>query len=152
MIDTHAHVNPSKSLPSEDLRTFDKGDLKDFKIEGLEYVVLSASNIETSKSNIKLAKINPKLLAAVGIHPQEIISNFKFQISNLEKLLKENPKIVAVGECGLEFIEPYNKELQIENFRAQITLAKRYHKPLIVHARKAVEEVFDILRGSETRG
>ena len=149
MIDTHAHINPSKS-------PFDKGD---FKIEGLEYVILSGANVEDSTRNGELSKTNKKLLAAVGIHPQEIISNYELSITNLEKLLKENPEIVAVGECGLDYSNPpkspFDKgdfqEME-ELFRQQIGLAKRYNKPLIVHARKAIEEVFDILRGSNMRG
>jgi len=136
MIDTHAHIR----------------DDDEIKIEGLERVILSGASIKDSVRNVELAKTNPKLLAAVGIHPQESIINYELSITNLEKLLKENQEIIAVGECGLEFIEPFNKELQIQFFEAQRDLAKRYNKPLIVHARKAMEEVFDILRGSNTRG
>jgi TatD DNase family protein len=152
MIDTHAHVNPSKS-------PFDKGDLNDFKIGELDFVILSAANMETSISNVELAKIDKRLLAAVGIHPRETITNYELSITNLEKLLKENQEIIAVGECGLDYSNlpksPFDKgdfqEMEVL-FRQQIELAKKYNKPLIVHARKAVEEVFDILRGSNTRG
>jgi len=136
MIDTHAHIRGGEEI----------------KIEELEYVILSGANVEDSIRNVELVKTNKKLLAAVGIHPQEVSSDVRSQISELEKLLIENKNIVAVGECGLEFIEPHNKELQIMFFGGQIDLAKRYNKPLIVHARKAIEEVFDILRGSNTRG
>jgi TatD DNase family protein len=144
MIDTHAHIR----------------DGEEIKIEGLEYVILSGANVEDSIRNVELAKINRKLLAAVGIHPQESIINYELSITNLENLLEENKEIIAVGECGLDYSDVDDRdvpvarlyELQEKYFRAQIELAKRYNKPLIVHARKAVEEVFDILSGSETRG
>jgi len=152
MIDTHAHLNPISLNPSLTRGTYEEEIPGDFRIDGLEYVILSGANIETSKSNIGLAETNKKLLAAVGIHPQDVGENSEKDILILENLLKKNKNIVAVGECGLEFIEPYNKELQIKFFEAQIALAKQYNKPLIIHARKAIEEVFDILRGSKTRG
>jgi len=130
MIDTHSHIAT--------------------QIEEVEFVVLSGSNIEDSINNIKVS--NEKLLPAVGIHPQELIKNYELIITNLDELLKENNNIVAVGECGLEFTDGVNKKGQNELFEAQIKLAIKYNKPLIVHSRKAMDETIEILKKYDCRG
>ena len=136
MIDTHAHINLATEV----------------KIEGLDWVVLSGSNLEDSKENVKLQMLNNKLKAAVGIHPQETIFNLQTSISQLEKLLANNKNIVAVGECGLDFSGEYNRETQESMFRGQIELAIKYDKPLIVHSRKASDETMAILNEYKCRG
>lgn len=129
MIDTHAHL-------SSRLTT-------NFELPKINKVVLAASCIDDSKENIQLARKYPgKLFAAVGIHPQEINDD----ILELEKILSENSEIVAVGECGLEFTDGVDKEAQIKLFKLQIELAKKYDKPLIVHSRKAADEILTILK------
>jgi len=130
MIDTHAHIRPEDEI----------------KIKGLEWVVLSASNIEDSKENIILAKSNKKLLPAIGIHPQEKILVTSNWIQELEELLINNKEIVAVGECGLDFSDEYDKKQQQIFFRGQICLALKYKKPLIIHSRKAMDETIEILK------
>jgi len=127
MIDTHAHLDSTFC------------DIN--KIVGLDAVILSGPNIEESKNNLLLASKYPRLYPAAGIHPQEIGDD----INLLEELVK-NPKIIAVGECGLEFLGEVNKEKQIEYFRKQIELAQKYKKPLIIHARKAVDGAVEILK------
>ncbi len=128
MIDTHSHL--SKRLNTT------------FELPTISKVILAGSNLEDSQENILLARQYPKkILAAVGIHPQENDKDFEL----LDKLLMENPSIVAVGECGLDFSESYILRDQEIKFRAQISLADKYHKPLIIHARKAVDESIAIL-------
>ncbi|MFA7301407.1 MAG: TatD family hydrolase [Candidatus Shapirobacteria bacterium] len=119
MIDTHSHIATG--------------------IEGLEFVVLSGSNLEDSKNNILLAKNNNKLLAAIGIHPQETGN-----IEELEKMMCD--EVVAVGECGLDFSEEHDKNIQISLFKKQIELSQKYSKALIIHSRKAAEETLEILK------
>ncbi len=120
MIDTHSHIATN--------------------IEGLDFVVMSGANMADSKNNLILAKNNKKLLAAVGIHPQEI----KDDINDLEKLISNG--VVAIGECGLEFTDNVDKEKQIIYFKKQIDLAQKYNKALIVHSRKASSETIEILK------
>ncbi len=126
MIDTHAHLEPTFCDIS--------------RVVGLKAVILSGSNIENSKNNLLLTQKYPDLYPAAGIHPQEISDD----INLLEELVK-NPSLIAIGECGLEFVEEVDKEKQIFYFRKQIELAQKYHKPLIIHARKAMDEVIKIL-------
>lgn len=126
MIDTHAHL--------ERLCDVDRGIGK---------IILAGASLESSKSNLILAKNDPDiLLASVGIHPMEDSDS----PAELKKIVDENyEKIVAIGECGLDFATDVDKEKQQKLFRNQIKLAVKYKKPLIIHARKAVDEVVKIL-------
>jgi len=134
MIDTHAHL--------EILCDTDKE---------LNKIILAAATIDTSKNNLILGEKYPeKLLVSVGIHPQEIDDS----PTELKKIVEENyKKIVAIGECGLDFSEIDKSvdakavtDKQISVFKYQIELAQKYNKPLIIHARKAVDEVVEILK------
>lgn len=131
MIDTHAHI---------DLTFCDLNG-----VAGLNAVILSGANLKDSRENLELAEKYPKFYPAVGIHPQEIITNYELLITNLEELLANNSSIIAVGECGLEFLGEVDKQRQEIVFKKQIELAQKYKKPLIVHARKAMEETIQIL-------
>ncbi|MCR5045280.1 MAG: TatD family hydrolase [Treponema sp.] len=82
------------------------------------------------------------LIQSFGLHPQEpLLENLDF----LEGLLKER-RIQAVGECGLDFFTKdflANKEAQDKAFDAQIELAARFKIPALIHARKAMQEIFE---------
>lgn len=127
MIDTHAHLD---TLCDVD--------------RGINKIILAASNLENSKNNLLLAKKHPYiLLPAVGIHPQEIESS----PAELKKIVEEKYKdIVAIGECGLDFSSDYDEKYQLKIFKMQIELAEKYEKPLIIHARKAVDKTIEILK------
>jgi len=81
------------------------------------------------------------LLQSFGLHPQEpLLENLPF----LEGLLQEK-RICAIGECGLDFFTPEfsaNRAAQEKAFDAQLELAARFSVPVIVHARKAIQEIF----------
>lgn len=131
MIDTHAHLETTFC------------DVNG--VAGLDAVILSGANLKTSKENLELAKKYSQFYPAVGIHPTEIMTNYELQITNLLELLANNKNIIAVGECGLEFLGEVDKDKQEIVFRKQIELAQKYKKPLIIHARKAVDETIQIL-------
>ncbi len=139
MIDTHAHL---------------EGRLCDID-KGIDKIILAAATIETSKNNLILGKkYSDKLLVSVGIHPQEVDNS----PSELKKIVEKNhKKIIAIGECGLDFSDLPDKsadakamaDKQEKLFRTQIELAQKYKLPLIIHARKAVDEVIEILKEYE---
>jgi TatD DNase family protein len=124
MIDTHAHLGQI---------------LCDTKGE-VEHIIMAAADLETSKNNLKLAKKYDYLYPAIGIHPQSPSE----KIEDLEKIITKD--VIAIGECGLEFVGEYDRKKQEKCFRKQIELAQKYKLPLIIHARKAVDEVIDILK------
>ena len=94
----------------------------------------------------RICRQYPGLYPAYGLHPMFVAQHRTQDIDDLENWLqKEKP--VAVGECGLDFfIENPARESQYEYFEAQLALAQRYRLPVIIHARRAVEEVVNTLR------
>ncbi|MFA5532728.1 MAG: TatD family hydrolase [Candidatus Shapirobacteria bacterium] len=124
MIDTHAHL--------DQILCDTKGEVNQ--------IILAASDVDDSENNLKLAKKYDFLLPAIGIHPQSP----SVEVKKLEKLITK--KVIAIGECGLEFIGDYDQKNQEICFRKQIELAQKYKIPLIVHARKAVDEAVEILK------
>lgn len=127
MIDTHAHLDTLCDID-----------------RGVDKIILAASNVTDSENNLILGEKYPeKLLVSVGIHPMESQNS----PAKLEKLVSENhKKITAIGECGLDFSADGDKKLQEKVFKKQIELAIKYKLPLIIHARKAVDEVVKILK------
>ena len=124
MIDTHAHL--------EEILCDTRGEVSK--------IVLAASDFESSQTNLKLANNYDYLFPSIGIHPQ---SPFE-KIDELESLIDK--KVVAIGECGLDFSQDdYDEKGQLVIFRKQIELAKKYKLPLIIHARKAVDETVNVL-------
>jgi TatD DNase family protein len=112
-------------------------------------------NMNSSSSGEGVEKLPFTMYSSIAIHPEEAIKYFKNEhkiaedISNLEEIYFQYPeKIVAVGECGLDFSyfnhegylpedcpAEFAKELQRELFRAQINLAQKLHLPLLLHVR-----------------
>jgi len=140
MIDTHAHL--SIDYKSSELK-FD-----------VDSIILAAGSVEDARNNLCLMKINKKLFPAVGIHPHGANEDIDSHLEELEKLIRDNrQKIVAIGECGLEFDDTYNQKRQEKLFRKQIEMSIKYRKPLIIHSRKANDEVLEILKQyPNTRG
>ena len=126
------------------------------------------TQIDTSVSAIELAENNEGLRATVGLHPIHTSKSFhdeqelgggeaaKAFTSRGEefdyefyKNLALNPKVVAIGECGLDYYRNINQELGIkkqeEVFRKQIELATELKKPLMIHCREAFGDLISIL-------
>lgn len=142
MIDTHAHIGARfgvKQIPKN------------------IPVIMAASNYDESENNIKLAKKYKNLYASCGIHPQqtdpENSDNIVEQIQKLDKLIGDKRKqVVAMGECGLDYSpappgeKDRSKTDQEKLFRGQIDLSVKHKLPVIIHARKAVDEVITLLQ------
>ena len=135
IIDTHVHIN---RLEYDNLSEI-VSKLKD------NTVINNGINEETNKMVLELAEKNSNFYAAIGYHPEEIGNIKDFDLSLLEEYLK-NPKVVAIGEIGLDYhYRNDNKEEQKELFIKQLELAQKYNKPVIVHSRDAIEDTFNIL-------
>lgn len=112
--------------------------------EGYKYSVEKCISISNSlkeiPTNINLLKYIKELYCTVGVHPHSAkdIKDLN-QLDILEKYL-DNPKVIAIGECGLDYDRMFSpKKKQIDVFRRQIQIAKRYGKPLYLHCRGKTE-------------
>ena len=117
--------------------------------DGISNIIIPAADINDLPKAVALCEKYPELYFSVGIHPYHID---EFCEQTLEKYIN-HPKCVAVGECGLDYYrlpededeKKANIELQKEVFIAQINLAKKYKKPLIIHIRDASNDSKAIL-------
>ena len=93
-----------------------------------------------------MALKHDNIYAAVGVHPHDATEITEHSLQQLAELLSR-PKVVALGEIGLDFYRDRSpREIQRNAFRLQIQLAKQLGKPIIVHDRDAHDEVLQILQ------
>jgi TatD DNase family protein len=99
--------------------------------------------LSSAYKSIELAERYPFIWATVGIHPHDADAAFDI---NVLKDLAKHPKVVAIGETGLDFFKKLSEpERQYRAFEAQIDIAKEVKKPLVIHSRDAGEECLRIL-------
>ena len=95
------------------------------------------------KENLKIHEFTEThgVYGTAGIHPHNADSARKEDFDRIEEIIRANPRIVAVGECGLDFDRMFSeKENQIRCLEKQIVLAEKLGKPLFLHERSASEE------------
>ena len=147
MIDTHCHLtmvlDENKNI---DYKQIDE-ILKQMETNGVTHAITVGSNMEDSKLNVQIANKYNNIYCAVGVHPEEVES---FDTRQLEDFVKNNldsGKLVAIGEIGLDYYwRKDNKDAQIEIFKKQIELAKKYNLPIVVHCRDAYGDTLEILK------
>ncbi len=139
LIDTHCHLN--FNLFQTDLANV----LERAWENGIERILIPGIDLETSRRAVELSEMHPKLFSAVGIHPSEAGSWDKNSLSQLIELA-QHPKVVAFGEIGLDYYRDLApRDLQIEVFQAQLELASDLEKPVIIHNRQAIEDIWPLL-------
>ena len=143
IIDTHIHLDDSRY----------ESDLEDVlaraKKGGVEKFIIPGADPQTLARAVEISQKHDGVYFAVGIHPYDM-NNYDEDL--LVKYIN-HPKCVAVGECGLDYyrLEGTVEEKEDEKlkqkkvFIAQIELAKRYKKPLIVHIRDASRDSKELL-------
>lgn len=148
IFDTHAHYDDSafdndreellSKLPSEDVFA----------------VINAGADIESSHKSIEFSEKYDYIYAAVGIHPENMdkIAHENF-VDELEKLILNNKKVVAVGEIGLDYYyNSENKDAQKSVFEIQIKIALRHNLPTIIHDREAHNDILTILKKYKPKG
>lgn len=114
---------------------------------GIEYVVNVGSTVRTCRLTVELTKKYGFFNGALGIHPSEIKDVSDADMDWIESETASNPKIVAVGEIGLDYHwDKDNKSRQKEFFARQIDIARRVRKPIIVHSREAALDTWELMK------
>ena len=141
LFDTHAHYDSRKFDADRD------EVLSALPGQGVALVVNPGCDLDSSRKAVALAEQYPFLYAAVGVHPEDCADWQDEQLNEL-RALAAHPKVVAVGEIGLDYYWKENppKELQKRVFRAQLALGLELDLPVIVHDREAHGDCMDIVR------
>jgi TatD DNase family protein len=139
IIDTHAHLEGEKFAEDFDAMITRAAEA------GVNRIITAGTNVESSEKAVALAQKYPQIFAAVGIHPQEIAGAQKTDIRRIAELAK-NPKVVAIGEMGLDFHRSIvHREEQIQGLKWQLELASELRLPVIIHNRQSTKEMIEIL-------
>ena len=139
LIDSHAHLTDEKFDNVEEI-------LKNAKESGIEKIVCSAYNLSSSDEATKLAEKYENVFSNVGLHPENVEEFSEEYFEKLKKLYK-SPKVVAVGEIGLDYhFTTENKDLQKQIFERQLLLANKLNLPAVIHSRDAMGDTIEILK------
>ncbi len=141
LFDTHAHM---------DDRAFDTDReelLHTLPHKGLALVMNPGCSLASSYNAVALANQYDYIYAAVGSHPDAADEVCPEVLEQYRKLCRENPKVKAIGEIGLDYhYEDIPRHLQLKAFRLQMELAQELDLPVIVHERDAHEDGMRIVR------
>lgn len=136
IFETHAHL---------DFPQFDKDRdelIKRCFQNGIECIINIGVDRKTIESSLRLAEKYSHIYAAVGWHPHDA----KDFDRNFLLRRARHPKVVAIGECGLDFYRHLSpQQIQKQVFTEQIRIAKEVDLPLVVHDREAHDECYEIL-------
>jgi TatD DNase family protein len=112
---------------------------------GVQRIVTVGTNGASCRAALAAAEDFPQVYAAIGRHPNEATGFDDADLAELEALAA-HPKCVAIGETGLDFYRDYAPRADQERaFEAQIELARRTRKPLVIHTRAADDETLSSL-------
>ncbi len=147
LIDTHCHLDATEFDVDRD------AVLKAALDAGLGAIVMPAVERANFQHVINLAKQSPHVRFALGIHPMYVDSAHPSDLVLLAQLLESEPDCIAIGEIGLDyFTTRANRETQEYFFSEQLKLAQRFDLPVILHVRRAIDEILKHLRKFPVRG
>ncbi|WP_418003400.1 TatD family hydrolase [Mycobacterium sp. PDNC021] len=147
LVDAHTHLDACGATDAESIRVI----LDRAEVVGVEKVVTIADDLEAAEWAVGAAHADPRVYAAVALHPTRAGALDDEAKRTLETLATD-PRVVAVGETGIDMYWPgkldgcADEATQREAFAWHIELAKRVGKPLMIHNRDGDAEVLDMLR------
>jgi TatD DNase family protein len=138
LIDSHCH------LDFPDLANNIDEILENMKNNEVTHALCVSVNLEDFPRVLLLAESHPNLYASVGVHPDyEDLAEPK---SEELVLLANNPRVIAIGETGLDYSRiKGDLEWQRNRFREHIRAARQCNKPLIIHTREAAADTLSIM-------
>lgn len=144
-IDTHCHL--FREYYDDIDKVIDNAIKNDVRI-----VIVNGSDMKSNKEVLELTKRYDIVYGALGFHPTELedvtLDDLKWLDDNLD-----NPKIVAVGEIGLDYhYDDTDRDKQQYFFKKQLEIARKHKLPVIVHSRDSIQDTYNILKTSSVRG
>lgn len=140
LIDTHAH------LFFENFKEDVDEVIQRAKDNGVDFIVVPATDIKTAKEAITLAEKYEQIYATVGIHPHDTKDWNESLLVEIEELAK-HPKVVAIGEIGLDYYYDFSpQDQQIKAFKSQLDLATKLQLPVVIHNRDSDGDMMDIIQ------
>ena len=145
-IDTHCHI--------EDKYYDDKEKyIKEAYENKIERLIVSGCEKDTINEIINFINSNKNIYGTIGYHPDQTNIIIDEDIEYLKECIKNNNKIIGIGEIGLDYhYGKENKEQQKELFRKQLMIAEEFDLPVVIHTRDATEDTINILKEYKVKG
>ena len=143
VFDTHSHLNDEQFEGRVD------EIIKEASRYNVGHIAVPGYDLESSIKAVEIANSHENIYAIVGIHPDDAENCSKEDLDTIRKLAKENDKVVAIGEIGLDYYwhkEEKNHEKQKELFKKQIEIANELNLPIAIHTREATLDTIEILK------
>jgi len=143
LVDTHVHLN------HDDLYADRASVMARAAASGVGVFVVVGYDLASSERAVALAGEDERIFATVGVHPHDAANWGDAAAGRLRALLAA-PRVVAVGEIGLDFYRDLSpREAQRAAFVAQLKIASEAGLPVVIHCRDAYSETLDILEGHD---
>lgn len=138
LVDTHAHPHMAGyRLPLEEF-------FAAAATAGVNSIICVGTDAQDSARAVEFAAVHEGCFASVGLHPHAAKRGIG-EINSLKSIITK-PKVVALGECGLDYHYNHSsKSDQATMLRAQLELGLEHKKPFIFHVREAFDDFFEIL-------
>jgi len=134
-VDTHCHLYDTRGVPVDDV-------IAAARAAGVTTMIDVGCDAATTAAAVAMASQHDDIWATAGLHPHEAVHG----VDSIVEFL-DHPKVVAVGECGLDYYYDHSpRDIQRTAFAAQIQLAHERRLPLVIHTRDAWADTFDVLR------
>jgi len=154
-IDVHAHLD----FPdyAKDLNQV----LEDCKTKAVKAIIVNGVHPESNRRILELSKIHPIIKPALGFYPTHVVENKWADVEEELDFILHNKQKVAIGEVGLDYkfgedikttlSQEEQKKIQKKAFEKIIEISEKTKKPLIIHTRKAEEDVITMLESSSLK-
>jgi TatD DNase family protein len=141
LIDSHAHIY-GREFHDDFTAMLERADQA-----GVSHMIVPGGDLETSREACELAARYAPVFCAIGVHPHDAMRVTDKCFTIFREMAAANPKVVAIGEIGLDFYRDRSpREDQERVFRRFIRLARELSLPVIIHDRDAHERIMKILR------
>ena len=145
-IDTHMHIGDDFGV-EPDLYVKNATDAQ------VEVLIASFCEKDDIMLSTKFVEKYKNLYACIGYHPEVSNKIVEKDYEILEEMVKNNPKIVAIGEIGLDYYwNKDNKDKQREVFCRQLEIAEKLKVPVVIHSRDSINETYEILKKYKVSG
>ena len=145
-IDTHMHIGDDFGI-EPDLYVKNASDAQ------VEVLIASFCEKDDIMLSTKFVEKYKNLYACIGYHPEVSNKIVEKDYEILEEMVKNNPKIVAIGEIGLDYYwNKDNKDKQREVFCKQLEIAEKLKLPVVIHSRDSINETYEILKKYKVSG
>lgn len=145
LIDSHCHLSSTYYSDLEKV-------ISESEKNGIKYFLNVCCEMAEIEEGLKIVKKHENIFLSLGLHPSETFKYNENDLKIIKSLLKENKKIIALGEIGLDYHYIIPKEEQQELFKKQLDIAEELNKPIIIHMREATKDTIDLLKKYHLKG